>query len=182
MPDYDVVERHSIYVAAPVDVVFRTVDGLTPEEVPSFSVLMGLRGLPSRLGRKESVPGRDSEPALQRLKRAGFKELIRHAPTETVIGVIGCFWQLKPTILDDFGAPNEFVAFERPGYAKATMNFHVWPEGQGSTLTTETRVKATDDSARRSFRRYWLVVRPGSAVIRQGLSKAVKKKAEAIAA
>jgi hypothetical protein len=182
MPDYDVVERHSIYVDAPGDVVFRTVDGLTPEEVPSFGVLMGIRSLPSRLARKDEIPRRGNEPALQQLKDAGFKELIRHAPTETVIGVIGRFWQLKPTILTDFGAPNEFVSFEQPGYTKATMNFHVWPEGEGSMLTSETRVKATDDIARRRFRRYWLVVRPGSAVIRHGLLKAVKKKAEAVAA
>jgi hypothetical protein len=37
----------------------------------------------------------------------------------------------------------------------------------GERLTTETRVEALDDAARRAFLRYWRVVGPFSALIRR---------------
>jgi hypothetical protein len=47
----------------------------------------------------------------------------------------------------------------------------------GARLTTETRVAAVDDAARRSFRVYWLVVGPFSAVIRKRWLAAIAKRA-----
>ena len=51
--------------------------------------------------------------------------------------------------------------------------------GGGTLLTTETRIQATDDQARRSFRRYWRVIYPGSAAIRRAWLRAIRRRAEA---
>ena len=58
------------------------------------------------------------------------------------------------------------------------MNFHVRAVDGGTLLTTETRIKGTDEEARRRFRRYWRVVMPGSALIRRAWLRAIRRRAE----
>jgi hypothetical protein len=58
------------------------------------------------------------------------------------------------------------------------MNFRVEPQGEGTLLTTETRVLATDPASRRRFRRYWLVIRAGSGLTRRSWLRAAKRRAE----
>jgi hypothetical protein len=54
----------------------------------------------------------------------------------------------------------------------------VAPEGGGGTrLSTETRIWCLDPASRRSFRRYWFVVRPFSGLIRIALLRAVAREA-----
>jgi hypothetical protein len=50
---------------------------------------------------------------------------------------------------------------------------------EGTVLSTETRVLATDAAARRRFRRYWLAIRPFSGLIRRVWLRAIKRRAEA---
>ena len=58
------------------------------------------------------------------------------------------------------------------------MNFHAQAVDGGTILSTETRVKRTDAEARRTFRRYWRIVMPGSALIRRAWLRAMRKRAE----
>ncbi|HXT21641.1 MAG TPA: hypothetical protein VN923_12895, partial [Thermoanaerobaculia bacterium] len=52
-------------------------------------------------------------------------------------------------------------------------------EGGGWTrVTTETRVFATDDHARRRFAAYWRTIYPGSALIRRMWLRAIRARAE----
>jgi hypothetical protein len=180
MSEWHFSERHSLFVSAPPEVVFGSIQGLKAAEVPAFRVLMGIRSLPARFGR--SRPADPSRPLLDAMSAAGFKVLFQHAPTEAVIGVVGRFWKLRPPPMRDFGDAQGFIDFAEPGYAKAVMNFHVWPEGEGSTLSTETRVKATDEETRKLFARYWRVIGPGSAAIRRNWLGAARKNAESRAA
>jgi hypothetical protein len=182
MPEFQFSERHSTYVDAPRDDVFRALEALTAREVPSFSVLMGLRSLPSRLKGEKVIAPEADRPLLDQMMGTGFKVLVRYPPNEGVLGVVGKFWKVRALgEMRDFGEPKDFYDFREPGYTKAVMNFHVWPEGQGSTLSTETRVLATDEATRRKFAVYWRMIQPGSAVIRRGMLKAVKERAEATA-
>ena len=58
------------------------------------------------------------------------------------------------------------------------MNFLVTPDGpDGSLVSTETRVFATSDDARRQFARYWRVIYPGSAIIRRMWLRAIARRA-----
>lgn len=50
-------------------------------------------------------------------------------------------------------------------------------DGDGSVLSTETRVHATNARARRTFRVYWLVVGPFSALIRRRWLRAAARAA-----
>jgi len=63
--------------------------------------------------------------------------------------------------------PTEWAAaLERSGL-KIAIDFRAEPIPGGSRLSTETRVKATNERARRRFRLYWLVIGPFSALIRR---------------
>jgi hypothetical protein len=50
--------------------------------------------------------------------------------------------------------------------------------GGRTPLSTETRILATDEAARRRFGRYWVVIRPGSAAIRVVWLWAIRTRAE----
>ena len=75
--------------------------------------------------------------------------------------------------------PEQFKGLAAPGVAKAVMSFRIEPDGEGTWLvSTETRVHATDASARRRFARYWFLIRPGSGFIRRMWLRAIKRRAE----
>jgi hypothetical protein len=60
------------------------------------------------------------------------------------------------------------------------MNFRVTPDGAGgSMVSTETRVFASDASARRRFAAYWRLIYPGSATIRRMWLRAIERRATA---
>jgi hypothetical protein len=179
LPVYDINEIHSIRVAAEPEAVLAAVRDLSSREVPLVLVLMALRGLPAAIMR-----GRDGWtrldrvidlPLLQQFAKAGFVVLTER-PDELVLGVVGRFWTLDGGIREI--APDEFVTFREPGFAKGAVNFHVRRVTGGTELTTETRVEATDEDSRRKFRRYWRIVMPGSALIRRAWLRAIRRRAE----
>jgi hypothetical protein len=89
--------------------------------------------------------------------------VLEDVPGEGVIlGLRGQFWRLRGG--DDGSAA-----------ATAVADFRV----AAGCLSTETRVHVPDPGARRKFRRYWLVVRPFSGLIRILLLRAAKRRAEA---
>ena len=63
--------------------------------------------------------------------------------------------------------------FAEPGWVKAAMDFRLTPRGNGTELSSETRVLSTDDATRRRFACYWLFVQPGSTAIRWEVLTAV---------
>jgi hypothetical protein len=65
-----------------------------------------------------------------------------------------------------------------PGYAKAAFNIRLERRGGRVLLSTETRVLATDERARRSFRCHRRFIQPGSAAIRIAWLRAIRRRAE----
>lgn len=177
LPSYQWNEVHSTRVAAPPDRVLAAVRELTAREVPLLVVLMGLRRVPDAIKRRSArVLGRELDGALVRGMTAGGFVVLAEQPDELVLGVVGRFWTRDGGVKRV--AADRFAAFDSPGFAKGAINFHALAEGDGTLLTTETRVQATDDSARRSFGRYWRLVGPFSALIRRDWLRAVRRRAE----
>ena len=172
LPAYDHNEVHSTTTSASPAAAMAAIRELTPTEVPVLVVLMAIRSIPGLLTRRRPTPrGR----LLDGFASAGFFSL-REAPNELVYGVVGRFWQLKGNIhpID----PSEFAGFAEPGFAKAVFDLRLEPAGNGTRITTETRIATTDERARRSFARYWRVVHPGSALIRRDWLRAIRRRAE----
>jgi hypothetical protein len=94
--------------------------------------------------------------------------------------VMGCAtkpWEANPVFRTL--RPDEFVAFDEPGYVKIVWTLRADPAGgSASVFRTETRAIATDSTARRKFRRYWSLLSPGIILIRSALLPAVRAEAE----
>ena len=174
LPHYDANEVHTTRVAAPPDEVMAALRSLTAREVPVLVALMAVRTLPARLmGRHR---GRPSGTILEGFLRGGFV-LLDERPDELVVGAVGRFWQASADVRRVSAA--DFAGFREPGYAKVAFNMHAQPApGGGTLLTTETRIQATDDEARRSFRRYWRVIHPGSVAIRLAWLRSIRRRTE----
>lgn len=174
LPNYDVRERHSIAVKAAPATVLEEVVRMTPRDVPVMAALMALRSLPSLLLGRGAL-GVGLRPIVQQFERAGFVRLAT-AEDELVLGAVGRFWHPSGGLTRV--SAEGFAAFAEPGWAKAAVNFRAARAGGRTLLTTETRVLATDDAARRSFRRYWRLIYFGSAAIRVGWLRAIRLRAE----
>ncbi|MEU5955044.1 hypothetical protein [Streptomyces sp. NPDC047525] len=96
-----------------------------------------------------------------------------------ILGFVGQPWKpvLSKAILRGL-TPEEFLAFDRPGYLKGVYAMWVEPDGAGSRLRTETRVFVTSQSAARRFKPYWTLVEPFSGLIRRDWLAAVGRRAE----
>jgi hypothetical protein len=112
---------------------------------------------------------------LSGFERAGFVPM-RDGPEGLIYGGVGRFWRPSGG-LRRVEAP-EFATFDEPGYAKAAFSFELEPQGERTLLTTETRVLGTDEAAKRSFRRYWRLIYPGSTAIRIAWLRAIRRRAE----
>ncbi len=162
IPHYQFVERHAITIPRPRDEVYRVLRKVDFGRSRVIRTLFALRGLgPSfRRGRSRM------RLRLDDFVRAGFTLLAEQPGEEAVYGVAsrgtGRRRRIRP--LD----PKSFASLDQPGCIKAVLNFCLRSLNGSSTLvTTETRVFATDEPARRAFTRYWMVVGPFSALIRR---------------
>jgi hypothetical protein len=162
LAEWDVCEYHEITLQVPPDRAYQALKKVDLGRSWLIRTLFTLRGLPH-----------ENSITLETLTSVGFVVLEESPPTEIVLGLVGRFWKMRGG-LKAFEA-DEFVSFADPGFVKAAWNFHVTPTEGGSKVGTETRVVATDDASRRSFRRYWFFVRPFSGLIRREALRLIKR-------
>lgn len=175
VPAYQFSEVHQTRVHATPSRVFGAIRSVTAGEIRLFRTLTWIRSprLPWRRPPETILSAPADRPILDVALGSGFLLLADDADRELVLGTVVC---CEPVEIADAG---EFAALARPGFAKAALNFLVEDEGGGwCRLTTQTRVLATDDSARRRFAAYWRLIYPGSAIIRRMWLAAIKARAE----
>jgi hypothetical protein len=156
------VAAHVIVDARPADTYrgARDLDFLKIH-TPLLSASFFIRDLPARL------LGRPRPPAPPRMTLSGdaldlpgWMVLAERPDAEIVFGAVGRFW--TPTIeWNDEVEPEQFAAFDEPGWGTIACNFSVLPYGDHRTLLTyECRTRITDPVSRRRFEGYWRLVRP----------------------
>lgn len=151
VPRWQFDERHEIRIAAPPERIYSAIRLVTAREIRFFQILTAIRCM-GRCREKESIlHAPDAKPILEVATNGGFRILLDDPPRELVIGT-----RVAP-------------------HAFAVMNFRIEPDGR---VTTETRVFASTDAARREFAVYWRIIRPGSGIIRRGWLEAIKRRAE----
>lgn len=170
LPTFEFSERHRLAIAAPPDRIDEALRSVSISDIPVARALWFVR----RLGR----PYGDATKPFVGGELPGI--VLDDVPGEgIVLGLTGQFWKVLGGERDPARprTAEEFLAYARPDTCKAVVDFRVSP----ALLSTETRVHVPDPAARRRFRRYWLVIRPFSGLIRILLLRAARKRAEAAA-
>lgn len=176
MPEAQFSEFHATDIAAPPERAWAAVRQLDLGHSWLVRGLFALRSLPALLTRRPERGERALGTTMERLLDSGFVLLQEEAPREIVLGLVGRFWTPAGGIVRV--TPGEFRAFDRPGMAMAAWNFTVQPTARGCRVATETRVRCTDERARRSFSFYWRFVQPFSGLIRMEALRAIRRAAE----
>lgn len=166
LPRWDVRQLHATRVRSTPERVYEAVRRLDLARSRRSRVLFAARGLRS-----------GGRITLSDLLARGFVLLAEDPPRELVLGLIARPWTPLGGVrrLDADG----FRRFDQPGYARIGWSFLIEPDGVGSRLVTETRVRCTDARSRRRFRTYWRLVGPFSGVIRREALAIIKADAEA---
>jgi hypothetical protein len=155
LPEWDVHEAHHVDLPCPPERALEVVLHVPAAPDAWIRLLFRLRGL------EGAVP-----TIGEALAGMGFTVLARSS-TEIVAGIAGTPWTRRGGLraFDEAG----------PGTVRMAIDFRAEPLASGCRLSTETRVQAVDALARRRFRRYWLVVRPISAIVRRRWLAAVRR-------
>jgi hypothetical protein len=182
LPDFDVVERHATVVRARPARVWTALRSTDFGRSRLIGGLFALRTIPAVLtAPRETLrrwkEGRGRALTLDSILAMGFALLAERPERELLLGVEGRFWaarrDLRATDSQSFRAPLA------SGLARGAWDFRLEPVEEGLTrLSTETRVRCADAAARRRFLPYWLLVRPGSGLIRRAMLAAIRRAAE----
>lgn len=178
MPDYEVVERHHVRIAAPVEDTFAAATALDLQRSAIVRAIIKTREFVMR----SHAPG-DARPGsfLTQMQAIGWGVLADTPGREIVMGAVTQPW-LADVVFHPL-PPAEFVAFREPGYVKIAWTLRADPvTATESIFRTETRAVATDPIARAKFRRYWSFVSPGVILIRWMTLGPLKADAERRAA
>ena len=158
MPEFDHNEVHAIEVDAGPERAVASFLAAPAAPGRVVRMLFRLRGVRTR-------------PTIEGLLTGiGFSVLSR-SPTEVVVGGSGRPWTPRGGI--------RAFADARPDEVRVAVDVRATPLGEGRcVLSTETRIQAVDDAARRAFRKYWRVVGPFSGLIRRRWLRAARAIAQ----
>lgn len=174
MPEYDVAERHHVRVAAPTATTLSAAAGTDLQQSTIVRAIFRTRELV--LG---AEPGAATRPKglLAQTTSLGWRVLAQKPGREIVVGAVTQPW--LPNVVFRGLAPEEFRAFQEPGYVKILWTLRADPVGESESIfRTETRVTTTDQTARTKFRWYWARFSPGIFLIRRVMLGLLKTDAE----
>ncbi|HEU4891871.1 MAG TPA: hypothetical protein VFT47_09995 [Vicinamibacterales bacterium] len=174
MPIYEVVERHRVRVRASAPITLAAARDQDLLASPVIRAIFKARAV--ALGSRSDERARP-RPVISQMLSLGWGLLVDVPDREIVMGAVTKPWEPNPR----FHAinPGQFAAFNDPEYVKIVWSLRADPLGTDESMfRTETRAAATDTFARLKFRRYWALVSPGVALIRQASLGPLKADAE----
>ncbi len=174
VPRWDARERHGVRVRAPADATFAAAERFDLLAVPAVRAIFRLRAWAMRAA---PPPERSASPFLAEMQRIGWGVLARAEGRAVVCGAVTRPWEGDVVFRPVPAA--EFAAFSEPDLVKIAWTIEVEPLGPARCrLATETRAVATDEGARRRFRRYWRLAGAGIVLVRWLALPAIRRDAE----
>ena len=174
MPEYQIVERHHVDVAAPAEVTFAALMTMDLEDSHVIRAIFKGRELllGAEAGKKPQVRG-----LVAVTKELGWGVLAEVPGHEIVMGAVTQPWNAN--VVFRSLPPDQFAAFNEPDYVKIVWTLRADAvSATTSVARTETRAVATDAEARRKFRWDRARFSPGIVLIREISLRLVKKEAE----
>jgi hypothetical protein len=174
MPEYDVVDRHRIGVAAPASVTLAVAREMDLLQMPVARAIFKGREVIFGADPDERPMPRGLLPAALSLGWVVLAEITDH---KIVVGAVTRPWEANVTFRSI--AAEDFVPFAEPRYVKIVWTLRADPIGPSTSIfRTETRAVATDAEARNLFRWYWAFLSPGIFLIRRLSLGPLKAEAE----
>ncbi len=165
--------RHETLIHAPADLVFELAWNIDLQSHPVTRAIFSLR---EKLLRTTPVP-RSARGLVDETTILGWGMLAHRPGRELVMGAVTQPWEANVVFTPL--PPEQFAAFAEPGMVKIVWTLEAEPLGPALTrFRTETRVLATDEAARRKFRRYWRLFGIGILLIRLLLLPRLRREAE----
>jgi hypothetical protein len=176
MPEYQFSERHSARIHARPGQVMQAVRQSTFGDMKSLVTLLKIRGAALRTPSDAKSALSPDKPILDAFSASGY---VSGGSEHELVMCGGANVRAKrPLAVRTF---EECADYREPGAIKVALNFNMEEAGGGwSTISTETRVVATDDSTRTGMSRYWRLIVPGSGLLRRQWLDGIKKRAESM--
>jgi hypothetical protein len=173
LPSPQVRERFETTIRAPAWLVMEEAIAFDLQSIAPVRAIFRLReGL---MGARPSAP-RKPQGLLREMQALGWGVLER-TPERVLCGAACQPW--KADVVFTPIPAERFARWAEQGMVKIAWTIEVESIGPALTrLVQETRAVATDDDARRRFRRYWRWARFGIVAIRRLLMPAVRRAAE----
>jgi hypothetical protein len=176
IPDPEVDEYHQLEVDAPAAITLAVAKHMDLQASPIIKAIFWLRAVPTLL-RGAPIHRQGRSGLLEETLALGFSILAEIPDREIVVGTYTQPWHQQVTFHSL--PPEQFAAFEEPGYVKIVYTLAAEPLGPNrSRFVTRTRVVTTDPQSRRRFRRYWAPMSAGIILIRYLSLPMVKREAE----
>jgi len=191
LPVFDVSDEQAVVVEADAEATWHALMSVDLIEVgrrrPLVAVLGALRVLPEIAGHLLHGERPPAAPARLTLRDTtelptnggGWMLLGERPGEELALGLVGKFW--RPVISYADLDAEQYKTFAEPGWAKTVYALSVTVlDDEHTMLRAVMRTVATDEQARRWFRRYWtLGVGSGAHMLVHGLLDIVREDAEA---
>jgi hypothetical protein len=175
MPEYQFFEKHSARVHAGPEQVMQAARQSTLGDLKSLVTLLKVRAAVLRAPFHDDGDLREKR-VLDAFSEAGY--LLDGSEHEIVMAGGANVRAKRPLEVHTL---QEYAEYRDQGAVKIAFNLAVQDAGGGwSTLSTETRVLALDDSTRRGVGRYWRLIVPGSGLLRRQWLDGIKKRAESM--
>jgi len=172
MPEYHFYESHSLRVHARPERVMQGVRESTFADLKSLNTLLRIRAAALRIHETGQLP--QDKRLFDAFSAPGM--LLDNSESETLICWIA---SMRAKGLAPVRSLQEYAAYSEQSAIKMAFNFTAEDDGDGwSTLTTQTRVLALNDSNRRGMARYWRFIVPGSGLLRREWLDGIKRRAE----
>jgi hypothetical protein len=172
MPEYQFYERHATRARARPEQLIKAVRESTFSDMKSLGTLLRIRALVVR----DAVVGEELQQrrVLEAFGSSGY--LLDAGECEvTMFGAMNARERRRP----DVRTAQEFVDYHEQGGVKMAFDFRAEDTGGGwSTISTETRLVATDPATRSGVGRYWRLIVPGSGLLRRQWLDSIRRRAE----
>jgi hypothetical protein len=176
MPVWDVRERHEFIVQAPLHIVDKVARALDIDALPLVRAIFWLRG---KVMRSQPAPETGQRSFVARTQALGWGVFV-DTPGLYISGAVTQPW--LPDVIFTALPGESFATYDEPNQVKIVWTLEAYAAGPDLTVfASETRVRATDSTARRRFLRYWSVTRFGIVLIRLLVGRAIRRQAEALA-
>ncbi|HVY32249.1 MAG TPA: hypothetical protein VHB79_37185 [Polyangiaceae bacterium] len=176
IPAPRLLEVDHVDVAAPPERVWSLVRHGDLARSAIVQAFFELRAIPERLTGKHQPTSLVLDDLRSTPDKPGFSLLLEDEGREFAIGAIGEVFQPVIPFVYVPDAP-AFLDFEEPGQVKVAWSIRVLPLGErDSRIEVEVRVDTTDADAWRKFERYFMLIGPGSRLIRRILLSGLAKE------